>query len=83
MHTVCVLTLSHTMPPAQFLPLILATPLTARGGHELFEAAFVCDHPLQLLHFSAVLRQVLYCLLPHHDHLRLGLHPGTERQMEP
>lgn len=61
-----------------FLTLILNAALTALGGHELLEVAFVCDLPLQVLHLCVVLAEVLQCFLPQQDHLGLGFGPELQ-----
>lgn len=68
-----------TLSVSHLVALILPAPLAALGGHKLFQAELVCDNPLQLLHLSVVLGEVLHGLLPHHGHLGLSLHPEVER----
>lgn len=60
------------------MAIILPAPLAALGGHKLFQATLMCNNPLQFLHLSVVLGKVLHCLLPHHGHLGLSLHPEVE-----
>ena len=68
-----------TLPASRLLALILNTPLSALGRHEVLEALLVGVHSLQLLHLGVVLAQVLLRLLSHQAHLGLSLQPGDAR----
>lgn len=68
-----------TLSVSHLLAVILASPLTALGGHELFQATLMCNNPFQFFHLSIVLGEILHCLLSHHGHLGLSLHPYAQK----
>ena len=58
--------------------VVLPAPLAALDGHKVLQDLLMCNNSLQFLHLSVVLGKVLHCLLPHHAHFGLSLHPEVE-----
>ena len=63
---------------SHLVDVVLPAPLAALDGHKVLQDLLMCNNSLQFLHLSVVLGEVLHCLLPHHVHFGLSLHPEVE-----